>query len=58
MLAPYCDRDKRIVAARVSESALPDATQQYTADKKYYARADETPQKIAKMFGTNLEVRC
>ena len=56
MLAPYCDRDKRIVAARVSESALPDATQTYPLDKKYYARPDETPTKIAKMFGANLEV--
>ena len=56
MVAPYCDREKRIVAARVSESPLPNAQQTYPTDKQYYARPDETPQKIAKIFGTNLEV--
>jgi hypothetical protein len=57
MLPPYCDRADRIVAARVSESSSPEATVVYPPDKQYYARADETPQRIAKMFGANLEVK-
>ncbi len=55
MEAPYCERERRIVAARVSESALPGALQPYPPDKDF-CRQDDTPQKIAEMFGVDLDV--
>jgi hypothetical protein len=54
--APFLDcasKPNRIVAARVSITTS--GKHAYPADGYYFAREDETPNKIAKMFGVDVE---
>ncbi len=55
--APFANTAERIVAARIMESANTGNLFSYPPGGIYYAKADETPSKIAKSFGVDLQVR-